>query len=360
MTQTAQNDAEIGFLGHLLELRDRLLRMVIAVGLVFLVLVPFAQDIYNLLSDPLVSQLPEGQKLIAVQVAAPFFVPYKLALLLAFVLALPYVMYQVWGFIAPGLYQHEKKLITPLLLSSVSLFYLGMAFAYFVVLPMIFSILPGFAPENVAVTPDIAEYLNFVMMMFMAFGIGFEMPIATILLISTGITTRESLKNARPYIIVGAFIVGMLLTPPDVLSQILLAIPVWLLFEIGLLASHLFDKRIDQSAKERDAHELAERSIQPPADPAASNTTATATGAAVGAAAAATASTWEDDEHIYEETVDVQSTDDEAYRPMTDEEMEAELERMDREFEAMEEHFRKEREATEKDEDDPTDNTPKA
>lgn len=338
---------EIGFLGHLLELRDRLLRMVIAVGIVFLLLIPVAQELYNLLSDPLVSQLPDGQTLIAVQVAAPFFVPYKLALLVAFVLALPYVMYQVWGFVAPGLYQHEKRLITPLLLSSVALFYLGMAFAYFVVLPMIFNILPGFAPENVAVTPDINEYLNFVMMMFMAFGIGFEMPIATILLISTGIATRESLRNARPYVIVGAFIVGMLLTPPDVLSQVMLAVPVWLLFELGLLASHLFDKQVDKAGEERELQAMAEREIRPPSDPAAKTSAATGTAAAA-AASSGDNKVWEDEERIYEETVDMQSTNDEAYRPMTEEEMEAELERMDEEFAAMEEKFRKEREEQEK------------
>lgn len=338
---------EIGFLGHLLELRDRLLRMVLAVGLVFLCLIPVAQDLYNLLSDPLVSQLPDGQTLIAVQVAAPFFVPYKLALLVAFVLALPYVLYQAWGFVAPGLYQHEKNLVTPLLVSSVLLFYLGMAFAYFVVLPMIFNILPGFAPENVAVTPDINEYLNFVMMMFMAFGIGFEMPVATILLISTGIATREGLQNARPYVIVGAFIVGMLLTPPDVLSQVMLAVPVWLLFELGLIASRLFDKQIIKSGKEKESRETAGREIRPPADPAAE--TATATAAATAAGTAATDhSIWEDEERIYEETVEVQSTDDDEYRPMTDEEMEAEMARLDEEFAALEDQFRKEREEQEK------------
>lgn len=328
---------ELGFLQHLLELRDRLLRMVLAIGIVFLILMPFAQDLYNLLSDPLVRHLPEGQRLIAVGVASPFFIPYKLALMVAFVLALPYVLYQVWGFVAPGLYQHEKKLVTPLLISSVSLFYLGMAFAYFFVLPMMFSILPGFAPTNVDVTPDIAEYLDFVMMMFMAFGIGFEMPVATILLISTGIASRETLEQSRPYVLVGAFIFGMLLTPPDVLSQIMLAIPMWLLFEVGLLASRLFDKQVKRAQADKEAHEAHEaleyqREIKPPAAP-------TTTAAATGAAAATTA--WENDQYIFEETVPVQSTDDEAFRPLTDAEMEAELERMDEEFKRMEDNFRK-------------------
>ncbi len=341
---SAEDGEELGFLAHLIELRDRLLRMVMAVGIVFLILMPFAQDLYNLLSDPLVRQLPEGQKLIAVGVASPFFIPYKLALMVAFVLALPYVLYQLWGFVAPGLYQHEKKLVTPLLVSSVLLFYCGMAFAYFVVLPMIFSILPGFAPSNVAVTPDIAEYLDFVMMMFMAFGIGFEMPVATILLISTGIASREALEKSRPYVVVVAFIVGMLLTPPDVLSQVMLAVPMWLLFEVGLLASRLFDKQIKKSAEEKEAHEMAEygyeREIKPPADPARTDSST-----AVAAAAATTAtagSVWEDEQYTYEETVDMQSSDDEEFRPMTDEEMEAELERMDEEFKKMGERFRKE------------------
>lgn len=334
----ASDGEELGFLQHLLELRDRLLRMVLAIGIVFLILMPFAQDLYNLLSDPLVRHLPEGQKLIAVGVASPFFIPYKLTMMVAFVLALPYVLYQVWGFIAPGLYQHEKKIVTPLLLSSVALFYVGMAFAYFLVLPMMFSILPGFAPSNVDVTPDIAEYLDFVMMMFMAFGIGFEMPVATILLITTGITSREALEQSRPYVIVVAFIVGMFLTPPDVLSQVMLAVPMWLLFEMGLLASRLFDQHVKKAEAEREAHEKLEyqRDIKPLAAPA---TTAAAT-----AAAGAAAATWEDSQYTYEETVDVQSTDHEEFRPLTEAEMEAELERMDEEFKRLEDKFRKEAE----------------
>lgn len=338
----AEDGEELGFLAHLIELRDRLLRMVMAIGIVFLILMPFAQDLYNLLSDPLVQQLPEGQKLIAVGVASPFFIPYKLALMVAFVLALPYVLYQLWGFVAPGLYQHEKKLVTPLLASSVVLFYLGMAFAYFLVLPMMFSILPSFAPSNVAVTPDISEYLDFVMMMFMAFGIGFEMPVATILLISTGIASRETLMASRPYVIVVAFTVGMLLTPPDVLSQVMLAVPMWLLFEVGLLASRLFDKQVEKAGAEKEAREKLEyqREIKPPSDPARP---AAATGASAAGAAAGTATVWEDEQYTYEETVAPQSSDEAEFRPLTDEEMEAELERMDEEFKKMEENFRQEK-----------------
>lgn len=327
---------EFGFLQHLLELRDRLLRIVIAIGIVFLILMPFAQDLYNLLSDPLVRHLPEGQKLIAVGVASPFFIPYKLTMMVAFVVALPYVLYQVWGFVAPGLYQHEKRLVTPLLISSVSLFYCGMAFAYFLVLPMMFSILPGFAPTNVNVTPDITEYLDFVMMMFMAFGIGFEMPVATVLLISTEITTREDLEKSRPYVIVGAFIFGMLLTPPDVLSQIMLAIPMWLLFELGLLASRLFAKQVKQAQAEKAAVEALEygrhRSVP------------TKHAATTAAAASAAATAQENDPHPAEETATLQSTEKETVRSIDDPEMAAELERMDEEFKRLEEKFRKEAE----------------
>jgi len=257
--QNPLQSATAGFIAHLLELRDRLLRVVLVVGVAFIVLVPFAKPLYNLFSHPLVSQLPDGNKLISIGVAAPVLITYKLALMTAFLIALPYVFHQLWSFIAPGLYKHEKRLIFPLLSSSVLLFYAGMAFAFYVVLPLMFSILPSFTPSNVDYTPDIAEYLNFVMMIFMAFGIGFEMPVATVLLITTGMMTRESLAEKRPYVIVGSFLVGMLMTPPDVISQILLAIPMWLLFEVGLIASHLFKRQIKQAEKEKDQHETEER-----------------------------------------------------------------------------------------------------
>lgn len=246
----SSKDQEQGFLGHLYELRDRLLRIVLAVGIIFLCLVPFAQSIYEFTAAPLTRHVPE---LIAITVIGPFLVPYKLALLLAFVLALPFVLYQIWGFVAPGLYQHEKRLAMPVILSSVLLFYLGMAFVYFVVLPMVFSVIPQFAPNLVDVKPDLGEYLDFVMLMFIAFGLGFEVPVATVLLINSGVVTREDLAKKRPYVIVVAFIVGMLMTPPDVISQVLLAVPVWLLFELGLVASGLFGKLIRQSQAERDA-----------------------------------------------------------------------------------------------------------
>ncbi len=245
------------FLEHLIELRDRLLRVVIALIAVFILLTPFVQDLYNFLSEPLVRHLPEGEKLIAIGVASPFLIPFKLALMVAFLITLPYTFYQIWGFIAPGLYQHEKRLVTPLLLSSVALFYIGMAFAYFLVIPMIAKAAVAFAPSNVNPTPDIASYLDFTVAMFLSFGLSFETPVATILLISMGVVSVETLTKARPYIIVGAFIIGMLLTPPDVVSQTMMAIPIWLLFELGLFLSKTFDKHLERFRVDKDAHYAA-------------------------------------------------------------------------------------------------------
>ncbi|MGB1256952.1 MAG: twin-arginine translocase subunit TatC, partial [Thiolinea sp.] len=255
--KSSTGEQELGFLAHLYELRDRLLRMVLAIGIVFVCLFPFAKDLYELFALPLAGQVPDG--MISTGTIAPFLVPLKLALLAAFLVALPYVLYQFWGFVAPGLYKHEKRLAIPLLISSVLLFYLGVLFAYFILLPLIFSVLPAFVPDVATYMPDIGSYLDFAMALFMAFGIGFEMPVATILLISTGMATRESLAKKRPYVIVGAFVVGMLLTPPDVISQLMLAIPMWILFEIGLVASSLFAKQVAVASEEKAAKEAAER-----------------------------------------------------------------------------------------------------
>jgi sec-independent protein translocase protein TatC len=333
---------EAGFkavLEHLFELRDRLLRIVIAIVAVFILLSPFVQDLYNWLSDPLMRYLPHGEKLIAIGVASPFLIPFKLALMVAFLITLPYTFYQIWGFIAPGLYQHEKRLITPLLLSSVGLFYAGMAFAYFLVIPMISKAAVAFAPSNVNPTPDIAAYLDFTVAMFLAFGISFETPVATILLISMGVVSAETLIKARPYIIVGAFVVAMFLTPPDVVSQILMAVPIWLLFELGLLLSRVFSKHLERFKVDKAEYEAASEAEQT----IHSSNLPVATGvAATGAAAAATSTAWENDQYIFEETTPMQSTDDEAFRPLTDAEMDAELERMDAEFKRMEDNFRKE------------------
>ena len=230
-------------LSHLIELRDRILRMFLAILVVFLMLFPFANEIYTFLATPLMVHLPEGTSMIAIEVAAPFLIPFKLVLLLAVVLTIPYTLYQLWAFIAPGLYKHEKKMAAPLVASSTILFYLGMAFAYFVVFPLIFAFFTATAPEGVAVMTDISRYLDFVIMLFIAFGIAFEVPIATILLVQMGATTPEKLASKRPYVIVGTFVIGMILTPPDIISQTLLALPMWILFEIGLILSKIMQKR---------------------------------------------------------------------------------------------------------------------
>jgi len=219
---------------HLLELRDRLLHAIGSIVLVFVLLFAFANDIYSFVAEPLQTYLPENSSMIATEVAAPFLAPFKLTFFVSFLAALPFLLYQVWGFLAPGLYQHEKRLIVPLVVSSVLLFYVGIAFAYFAVFPLVFSFFASAAPEGVMVMTDIGSYLNFVLKLFMAFGVAFEIPIATILLIRSGAMSPESLASKRPYIIVGCFVIGMLLTPPDVISQVLLAVPMWLLFECGI------------------------------------------------------------------------------------------------------------------------------
>ena len=224
---------------HLLELRSRVLRSLLVVFLIFLCLFWFANDLYLYLSVPLRAHLPEGSTMIATDVASPFLAPFKLTLVLSFFLAVPYVLHQVWAFIAPGLYQFEKRLALPLLVASVVLFYLGMAFAYFVVFPLIFAFFTSVGPESVTVMTDINRYLEFILKLFFAFGLAFEIPVATVLLIWSGVTTVERLRAKRPYIVVGCFVVGMLLTPPDVVSQSLLAVPMWLLFETGILFSKL-------------------------------------------------------------------------------------------------------------------------
>jgi sec-independent protein translocase protein TatC len=232
------------FISHLVELRDRLLRMVMAIVLVFLVLFPFANDIYTLIAEPIRAQLPEGSTMIATQVASPFLTPFKLALVAAVFVAMPYLLFQIWGFVAPGLYQHEKRLALPLVASSIVLFYLGMAFAYYVVFPLVFAFFTSVTPDGVSQMPDIAFYLEFVLKLFFAFGVAFEIPIATILLVAMGMTTPEQLATKRPYVIVGVFVAGMLLTPPDVVSQTLLAIPMWLLYEAGIFFSRFFQSRV--------------------------------------------------------------------------------------------------------------------
>ncbi|WP_305813047.1 Sec-independent protein translocase subunit TatC [Photobacterium leiognathi] len=231
---------------HLLELRTRLLRSMLSVLVVFLCLVWFANDIYAFLAAPLVERMPAGATMIATDVASPFFTPIKLTLVTSVFIAVPMILYQVWAFVAPGLYKHERKLIMPLLFSSSLLFYAGVAFAYYVVFPLVFKFFTSVAPQGVEVATDIANYLDFVLALFMAFGIAFEIPVAIILLCWTGATDPESLRSKRPYIIVGAFVVGMLLTPPDIVSQTLLAVPMCLLFEVGLFFSRFYVRDHDE------------------------------------------------------------------------------------------------------------------
>lgn len=259
MSETeVEQDPQQGFIDHLIELRDRMLRMVVAILVVFLALFPFSEKIFSFFAQPLLSLMPEGTSMIATGVTSPFLVPFKLVMMLALLVALPYVLYQAWAFIAPGLYKHEKKLVGPLVFSSVFLFYCGIAFAYYVVFPLIFKFFIAVSPQGVEVMTDISSYLDFILAIFLAFGIAFETPVATFLLVQAGITTPDALAKKRPYIIVAAFVVGMLLTPPDVISQSLLAVPMWMLFEIGLLMSR-FVKKAQQ--EEDDEGPLSEEQM---------------------------------------------------------------------------------------------------
>ena len=232
-------DTEQTLVTHLKELRTRLLRCVLLVLIIFGGLFYFANDIYLFVAQPLQQLLPEGATMIATDVASPFLTPFKLTMVLAIFASVPFILFQIWSFIAPGMYQHEKRLAIPLLISSVLLFYAGMAFAYYVVFPLVFGFFTSVGPSGIAIMTDINRYLDFVLKLFFAFGIAFEIPIATILIIWTGLISAKDLASKRPYVIVGCFIVGMLLTPPDIISQALLAFPMWLLFEAGLLFSKL-------------------------------------------------------------------------------------------------------------------------
>lgn len=223
------------FISHLIELRNRLLRAIVGWLVVFVALFPFADKLYSLMAAPLLSKLPQGAQMIATAVTTPFFVPMKVTMLTAFLVALPWMIYQCWAFIAPGLYAHEKRLIRPLLAAAMVLFFVGMAFAYFVVFPVVFGFLVGSAPQGVAVMTDIAEYLNFVIGLFVAFGFAFEVPVAVVLMALMGWVTLDQLKESRSYVIVGAFVLGAIFTPPDIVSQCMLAVPLWLLYELGLL-----------------------------------------------------------------------------------------------------------------------------
>lgn len=246
-------------ISHLIELRSRILRAIVSVLIVFLVLFYFANDIYQLVSAPLIKQLPEGATMIATDVASPFLTPIKLTLMVSIFISAPMILYQIWSFVAPALYKHERRLMLPLLFSSTMLFYLGMAFAYFVVFPLAFGFFVKTVPEGVVMSTDISSYLDFIMALFLAFGISFEVPVAIVLLCWSGATTPEDLKKKRPYIIVGAFVVGMLLTPPDILSQTLLAIPMCILFEIGLLCARFYVGKGRKRSGGEDDDEIEEQ-----------------------------------------------------------------------------------------------------
>ncbi|NWO05281.1 MAG: twin-arginine translocase subunit TatC [Alteromonadaceae bacterium] len=248
--QASSGQGDMSLIEHLLELRSRLLKMVLAVAICFAAIYPFANDLYLLLSEPLRELLPVGQTMIATDITSPFFAPLKLALVLALFIAIPVILYQLWSFIAPGLYTHEKRLAFPLLFTSVLLFYAGAAFAYFVVFPLVFGFFTAIGPEGIVELPDINSYLNFVLKMFFAFGVAFEIPVATVLLILTGATTPERLAAKRPYVIVGCFVIGMLLTPPDVISQTLLAVPMWILFEFGIIFGRLAKREVPRQAED--------------------------------------------------------------------------------------------------------------
>jgi sec-independent protein translocase protein TatC len=313
MSTTSSNETgtqEQPLVSHLIELRDRVLRMVLVVLAVFLVLFPFANDLYTAISGPMREALPTGSTMISTKPIDPFLIPFKLSLQLAIFAAVPFILYQFWAFVAPGLYKHEKRLVMPLLISSTLLFYLGMAFAYFVVFPLVFTFLAGTAPEGVEVATDMGSYLDFVMTLFFAFGVAFEVPIATIILVWMGVTTPEKLRQKRPYVIVGAFVVGMFLTPPDIISQTLLALPMWVLFELGVIFSRGFI-RSDEASDGDNEPAMAAAASTGTVQPTGPETPEPPVGSDIDPA--------KDD------------TDPDRFVPLSDEEMEAELDAIDEE-----------------------------
>ncbi len=313
----AQNDTETPmeneqpFMAHLIELRDRILRIVMVVIAFFLVLFFFANDLYHMVSAPLLAQLPEGSTMIATGVAAPFLTPFKLSLVASIFLAIPYIFYQFWSFVAPGLYQHEKRLALPLIASSVILFYGGIVFSFYIVFPLMFAFFTATTPEGVAMMTDISQYLDFILKMFFAFGVAFEVPIVTIVLTITGVTNADKLAAKRPYVIVGSFVVGMLLTPPDIISQTLLAIPVWLLFELGIVFSRIIGNR--KAREEKEANDKTSAGNNEPSagdnEPSAGDKEPSA----------------DNEEHSADDS------EEPRYKAMTDAEMEAELDAIERE-----------------------------
>jgi len=317
-SNTAVEDSP--FLGHLFELRDRLLRSVLVIIVLMVPLFYFANDLFTFVAEPMLRSLPEGSQMIATGVASPFLTPFKLSIVAAIFIAVPYLLHQVWSFISPGLYSHERSLVVPLLVSSTVLFYCGIAFAYFVVLPLVFAFFTAVTPEGVNFLPDISQYLDFMLKMLLAFGVAFEVPIATILLCWTGMTTPDKLASKRAYVVVGAFIIGMLLTPPDIISQTLMAIPMWLLFEIGVFFSRRIVSRKRQRQAEED-REFEENSIMPDEAVAAEVAETETTDASVSS-------------FVAEDITSEDANDlDEPFVEMSDEDMDAELDKMDDEDE---------------------------
>lgn len=304
-----QMETEQPFMAHLIELRDRVLRIVVVVIAIFLVLFFFANDLYHLVSEPLLSKLPDGSTMIATGVAAPFLTPFKLSLVASIFMAIPYIFYQFWSFVAPGLYNHEKRLALPLIASSVVLFYCGILFSFYIVFPLMFAFFTATTPEGVAMMTDISQYLDFILKMFFAFGIAFEVPVFTIVLTITGVTNADQLAKKRPYVIVGSFVIGMLLTPPDIVSQTLLAIPVWLLFELGIIFSRIIGKRKAREEKNNFVNDQSSGDSNEPSagnEPSANNKPSA-------------------------DNEESSASDEPRYKPMTDEEMEAELDAIEQE-----------------------------
>lgn len=252
-TQKSVSGAELTIVDHLIELRDRIIKSIVAIALLFLCLFYFANDIYTFVATPLLSVLPENMGMIAIDPTSPFFAPFKLTFYVSLFLAAPYILYQLWSFIAPGLYQSEKALAIPLFISSVLLFYAGIAFAYYVLFGFVFAFFVSVAPEGILVMPDINSFLSFALAIFFAFGLAFEIPIAVFLLIWAGIVEPEDLTSKRPYVIVGCFVIGMLLTPPDPFTQSMLAIPMWMLFEVGIFFGRFIKKKREKEAAEPTA-----------------------------------------------------------------------------------------------------------
>lgn len=313
------------FITHLIELRDRVIRITLGIVVAVLVLFPFANNLYTFVATPLMAQLPEGASMIATQVISPFLTPFKLALVAAIFVSMPFTLYQLWAFVAPGLYRHERRLAVPLLASSIVLFYIGMAFAYYMVFPIIFRFMAATTPEGVAMMTDISAYLDFVLALFFAFGVAFEVPIATILLVATGVTTPEALVSKRPYVIVGAFVVGMVLTPPDVFSQTLLAVPMWLLFELGVL----FSRVLVRQKAERETAESGDPAAQSPVAPPRGPVTPAGGGAGALLRPKGGSAGSEPDLVVGREIDGGGQDDPDRWRPLTDEEMEAELDLLD-------------------------------